>query len=48
MQDNDDRLVFDGLTVLIDKALHTAVGELKIDFVEGRGITVERAAPPSA
>lgn len=48
IQDNDDRIVRDGLTVLIDKALHKTVGDLKIDFVEGRGITVERVAPPSA
>lgn len=42
VQDDDVQIPFEELTVLISKGFYRSLsGKLKIDFVEGRGITVE-------
>ena len=42
IQDDDECIVFDGLSVLVEKNFYRNSGDkIRIDFVEGQGITVE-------
>ena len=43
IHDDDEQLVFGDLTVLVEKNIYQNIGDkLKIDFIEGQGIVVER------
>ena len=43
IHDDDEQLVFGDLTVLVEKNFYQNIGDnLKIDFIEGQGIVVER------
>lgn len=43
IHNDDEQLVFGDLTVLMEKRFYQSMGDkLKVDFVEGQGIVVER------
>ena len=42
IQDTDEQVACNGLTILIDKTLFGNIGDLTVDFLEGQGITVAK------
>lgn len=43
IHDDDEQFAFGDLTVLVEKNFYQNIGDkLKIDFIEGQGIVVER------
>lgn len=41
--EEDKIFEFEGITVLMDKTLHSELGGLLIDFVDGKGIEVSKS-----